>query len=532
MNADDYLESADKHLDEKNYDGAIADCTKAIQLEPDNSWAYSCRGSAYGRKKEFDLAIADHTEAIKLNPNFAEAYFDRGMAYSNKKDSIRSIIDYNDAIRLGLSNDHLTAVAYYNIGVAYHRERAYSSALQNFKKAYLLNPNDKDQERVKRAEYYCDRAGEWEQKRAEIAINDRIDAVKRQREREERERREREERERKEQERREQEERERKEREHREREERERKERQEREKRAAIEKYTEELRSNPNSASAYYNRGVVYRESNEYNQAFNDFEKAVNLESGNSNYREALKEIEKVPEIKEIKLKRAIEKYTEELRSNPNSASAYYNRGAAYRESNEYNQAFNDFEKAVNLEPDNATYREALEKEQERKERQEREKREREELERKKRKRQKIKAVALILKIVVLGVIFAYYFSQLSLVPDDGYMGGIPEGSPGWLLFLVERVEVEESFWWAIFTMGLPVGISSILIGIIGIVLKSGSGTFIVPISAIIAAIVYAITSANGFWGFIGYLILFVIANAVFAVPGFLMSVLGLHRAD
>jgi len=164
----------------------------------------------------------------------------------------------------------------------------------------------------------------------------------------------------------EREERERKERAERERMERERREAALKAFKQAIEKYTEELRVNPNSASAYYNRGVAYNEQGYYDQAFRDFEQAVNLESASNTYREALKKIEERPEIKEVKLKREIEKYTEELRINPNSASAYYNRGLAFQKQNNESAALEDFGKAANLEPANNSYcaahRETLEK--------------------------------------------------------------------------------------------------------------------------------------------------------------------------
>ena len=74
------------------------------------------------------------------------------------------------------------------------------------------------------------------------------------------------------------------------------------------------------------------------------------------------------------RIEQAIENYTEELRINPNSASAYYNRGMAYKEQGNHSDLLKDLEQAVSLEPENNDYREALEKEHERRRGEEEEK--------------------------------------------------------------------------------------------------------------------------------------------------------------
>ena len=58
----------------KEYDKAIADCNKAIRLDPKNGWTYNLRGSAWDAKKEYDKAIADYSEAIRLDPKDALAH--------------------------------------------------------------------------------------------------------------------------------------------------------------------------------------------------------------------------------------------------------------------------------------------------------------------------------------------------------------------------------------------------------------------------------------------------------------------------
>ena len=62
-------------------DRAIADHTKAIELDPDDATAYNNRGVAYSTKKEYDRAIEDFNKAIELNPNDVDAYHNRGETW-------------------------------------------------------------------------------------------------------------------------------------------------------------------------------------------------------------------------------------------------------------------------------------------------------------------------------------------------------------------------------------------------------------------------------------------------------------------
>jgi hypothetical protein len=56
-----------------------------------------------------------------------------------------------------------------------------------------------------------------------------------------------------------------------------------------------------------------------------------------------------------------LQKLTEEVRANPNSASAYYTRGREYSKQGKNAEAVADLTKAAELEPANDTYRAALE---------------------------------------------------------------------------------------------------------------------------------------------------------------------------
>ena len=50
---------------------------------------------------EYDKAIADCTKAILLDPSFAPAYYDRGQAYANKGKKAKADEDLAQAKKLG-----------------------------------------------------------------------------------------------------------------------------------------------------------------------------------------------------------------------------------------------------------------------------------------------------------------------------------------------------------------------------------------------------------------------------------------------
>ena len=56
------------------YDQAISDFTKALEIIPRFAEAYNNRGNAYAMKGQYDQAISDFTKALEINPRFAGAY--------------------------------------------------------------------------------------------------------------------------------------------------------------------------------------------------------------------------------------------------------------------------------------------------------------------------------------------------------------------------------------------------------------------------------------------------------------------------
>lgn len=121
---------------ESQWDKAIAECSKAIELNPRFAYAYANRGVIYERKGQYDKAIFDHTETIKVKPRFALAYNNRAKAYQKKGQYDKAIADLSKAVEL---NPRLY-IAFYNRGNAYDDRGQYDKAIADFDKAIELNP--------------------------------------------------------------------------------------------------------------------------------------------------------------------------------------------------------------------------------------------------------------------------------------------------------------------------------------------------------------------------------------------------------
>lgn len=88
--------------DKSGYDSAIADFTRAIEIDPQYVNAYINRGTVYDSKGEYDKAIADFTRAIEIEPNNPRSYgSSRAWAYFDKGDYAKAWEDVHKAESLG-----------------------------------------------------------------------------------------------------------------------------------------------------------------------------------------------------------------------------------------------------------------------------------------------------------------------------------------------------------------------------------------------------------------------------------------------
>lgn len=118
------------------YEKALNDFNRAIEINPALELAYFNRGKIYEKLKDYNRAIEDFTNALNIQPAFVIGYVDRGAIYSRIGEYDKAYNDLSHALQL---NPHL-AEAYYNLGVLYFNLKDYNLALENYNKALDIDP--------------------------------------------------------------------------------------------------------------------------------------------------------------------------------------------------------------------------------------------------------------------------------------------------------------------------------------------------------------------------------------------------------
>jgi tetratricopeptide (TPR) repeat protein len=126
------------------YEAAITDYQKAEQLGMKSSILYSNWGYAHYRLKHPDTALTFLEKAIKIDPNNGNAYRWRGEIKYDKNDNEGAEVDYTKAI---MANPN--ASNYFARGLANYYLKDYEKAIVDMDKAIQLNPDF--------GQYYYDR---------------------------------------------------------------------------------------------------------------------------------------------------------------------------------------------------------------------------------------------------------------------------------------------------------------------------------------------------------------------------------------
>jgi len=101
LDTDSYLNRGVAYGKKGQYDQAIVDFNKAIELDPRDAAAYYNRGISYEKRGQHDRAILDFTKAIEINPRYAKAYINRGAAYFSKREYEKAWDDVSKVQDLG-----------------------------------------------------------------------------------------------------------------------------------------------------------------------------------------------------------------------------------------------------------------------------------------------------------------------------------------------------------------------------------------------------------------------------------------------
>ncbi|WP_295615685.1 tetratricopeptide repeat protein [Chamaesiphon sp. GL140_3_metabinner_50] len=117
------------------YQDAIDDYTQALRLNPKNVESLTNRGWVYAQLGCYFKAFQDYDLALIVKPDCQIAYMNRGLSYMDCKNYQKAINDFQQVIEI----NPLNADAYHNKGLNLISLENYEHALINFKKAIGIN---------------------------------------------------------------------------------------------------------------------------------------------------------------------------------------------------------------------------------------------------------------------------------------------------------------------------------------------------------------------------------------------------------
>ncbi len=90
------------HVDigRKNYDKALADAKKAVELNGDNGDAHYALGLAHAYKQDFKSAAPSLEKALALNPDNAYAHYQLGLVQYRLKRYDQTIIQFEKFLQM------------------------------------------------------------------------------------------------------------------------------------------------------------------------------------------------------------------------------------------------------------------------------------------------------------------------------------------------------------------------------------------------------------------------------------------------
>ncbi|MCP4351117.1 MAG: tetratricopeptide repeat protein [Desulfobacterales bacterium] len=292
--------------DKGEFDAAIDEYKKAIELNPNYAIAYDNLGLALKDKGDLDAAIVEHKKAIELNPEDAITHNNLGNAFYDKGDLDTAIVEHKKAIELNPED----AITHNNLGNAFYDKGDLDAAIVEYKKAIELNPEAGAHNDL--GNVFCNKgepdAAIDEYKKA-IELNPEFALAhcnlgnvfcnKGEPD-------------------------------------------------AAIDEYKKAIELNPEFALAHCNLGLVLRAKGEPDAAIDEYKKAIELNPefalAHCNLGLALRA--------KGEFDAAVDEFRKAIELNPKDAIAHNNLGLAFHNKGELDAAINEYKKAIELNPE------------------------------------------------------------------------------------------------------------------------------------------------------------------------------------
>ena len=141
---DAYVNRGLIYMTQGKVEESIANYTRAIEISPDYALSFNNRGYSYAQIGNYDAALADYTTAITMEPDSFDAYFNRGTSYSALSRFDEAIADFNRVLELNSQ----FVLAYVNRGYIYQLRGNTSGAIADYWSYIHLNETGSGMSRV------------------------------------------------------------------------------------------------------------------------------------------------------------------------------------------------------------------------------------------------------------------------------------------------------------------------------------------------------------------------------------------------
>jgi len=131
---------AEYYLKIGDYANAINYSLRAIELQPNNFYAYKNLGRISAELKNYSLAIYYYKKSLEIKPDLYQSYNNLGLIYSYIDDFDRSIFYLSKAIEM---NPKISK-AHQDIATIYAKIGKFDAAIEEINKAIEINPYEAD----------------------------------------------------------------------------------------------------------------------------------------------------------------------------------------------------------------------------------------------------------------------------------------------------------------------------------------------------------------------------------------------------
>lgn len=162
LQIDEIMYQLEDHLDNSEWEKALADCERALQLKPDLEMVYNARGEIYEEMEQLEQAMLNYQRAIELSPSFGEAWenmrrieaileeafedspakkpLDQAREHANRQEMEKAL----ETCKSAEANLPPIALAYHELGMVYESLGQFDPAISAYRKAIHLNAEYKD----------------------------------------------------------------------------------------------------------------------------------------------------------------------------------------------------------------------------------------------------------------------------------------------------------------------------------------------------------------------------------------------------